>query len=236
VRALLDLTAPIACVCCGRHGEAELCARCAEDLRPLVAPLCLRCGAPAAAELNECDQCRDLEGFGRARSLVVYAEPARSLTLVLKRRGRRALARSIGGLAARLAEAHGLVSETHVVTFVPAPKRARRVGFDHAELIARATARTIGCPVRRALVRVGGGPRQADVPFADRRDNVRRRFAPRPIPRPITGPVLLVDDVFTTGATAEACSIALLQAGATSVDVVTWARTLRRRSVSILSA
>jgi predicted amidophosphoribosyltransferase len=60
----------------------------------------------------------------------------------------------------------------------------------------------------------------------ERRDNVRDRFSSRPV----KGRVLLVDDVYTTGATAEACSNVLLQAGADSVDVITWARTLRIRS------
>jgi predicted amidophosphoribosyltransferase len=74
------------------------------------------------------------------------------------------------------------------------------------------------------LVRAHDGPRQADVPFTDRRRNVEGRF----VAVKAKGSVLLVDDVFTTGATAEACAEALKKAGADRVDVVTWARTLRR--------
>lgn len=174
---------------------------------------------------SRCDGCADLGGFRRARSLVVFAEPARRLTLDLKRRGRGALARSIGRLLADLASAHGLADHAQTVTFVPAGGRARVLGFDHAELLARAAGRVLGIRMTRLVVRVNDGPRQADVAFAERRSNVRGRFAARPA----RGHVLLVDDVFTTGSTAEACALALLEAGATSVDVVTWARTLRRR-------
>ena len=161
-------------------------------------------------------------GFERARSLVVFAEPARALTLSLKRYGRRSTAAGIGGLLAALASSHGLHAGT--VTFVPGGRAARSRGFDHAELLARSVARSLGSRVERLLTRTDDGPRQADVSFADRRTNVRQRFAARAT----AGTILLVDDVFTTGATAEACATALTRAGAVSVDVVTWARTLRR--------
>jgi competence protein ComFC len=182
-------------------------------------------GAPSPAEVGRCAGCERVEGFRRARSLVVFAEPARALTLALKRKGRRALAAAVGGLIADLAVRDGLLTtEDVIVTFVPAGKRANRAGFDHARLLAAATAATLGARMRPLLVRTTEGPRQADVPLAERRRNVCGRFSARPT----EGSVLLVDDVFTTGATAEACSRALLHAGADAVDVVTWARTLRR--------
>jgi predicted amidophosphoribosyltransferase len=172
--------------------------------------------------------CSELGGFRRARSLVVFAEPARSLTLALKRRARTSSIAAVGGLLARLARREGLAGgndPVSVVTFVPAGRSAGRRGFDHAELIARAASAALGVRTGRLLVRAEEGPRQADVALADRRANVRDRFAAKPVDRP----VLLVDDVYTTGATAEACATALTRSGAPSVDVLTWARTLRRR-------
>lgn len=222
MRALLDLIAPIRCLHCGATSDAELCGSCAERVHVLEPPLCERCGAPVERDVRACPGCRDLTGFRRARSLAVYAEPVRVVTLALKRRGRRGLASSIGELLAGLAQQAELRPD--VVTFVPAGAKARRGGFDHAELIARATARFLGLPARSLLTRRHDGPRQADVPFARRRINVRDRFAADVA----TGNVLLVDDVFTTGATAEACSRALVASGAVGVDVLTWARTLRR--------
>jgi predicted amidophosphoribosyltransferase len=121
---------------------------------------------------------------------------------------------------ARRAELRG-----EAVTFVPGGRHARRVGFDQAELLARAVGRSMRLPVRRHLFRVREGPRQADVPMAERSANVEGRFASRRL----SGTVLLIDDVYTTGATAQACALALLESGAERVDVVTWARTVRRR-------
>jgi predicted amidophosphoribosyltransferase len=215
---LADLIAPTTCVACGAHGD-DLCVSCAEHVIVLGAPLCPRCGGPQHDTSSRC-ACRDLTGFDRARSLVVFAEPVRALTLRLKRRGTTNTAAAIGSLLAELVRRHELHAET--VTFVPAvPGR----GFDHAQLIARATARELGLPAKALLRRTGRGPRQADVPLTQRRANVRDRFVARTSP----GRILLVDDVFTTGATAEACGLALRASGAAAVNVVTWARALRRR-------
>lgn len=220
---MFDLAAPIRCASCGADSDGDLCAKCAESVVAIRSPMCARCGAPSDGLVEACAQCLGLSGFTRARSVVAYAEPARSITLALKRRGARELAYVMSGLMARVVTRDGLSGE--VVTFVPGGRRARREGFDQADLLARGVGRAMALPVRRHLFRACEGPRQADVSMAERRGNVRDRFAARPV----AGAVLLVDDVYTTGATAEACSLALLTSGAGSVDVLTWARTVRRR-------
>lgn len=223
MRALIDLAAPPRCVACGRGSDADLCVPCAHKIDVVAGSVCGRCGAPSASNRDVCRQCVDLAGFRRARSVVVFAEPARSLTLSLKRRGARGLAYTMGSLMAEVGIRAGLAGD--VVAFVPGGRRARRAGFDQAELLARGVARRLGIPVGGSLSRVREGPRQADVSMRERRSNVSDRFGSRPV----RGRVLLVDDVYTTGATAEACSSVLLRAGVTSVDVITWARTLRLR-------
>lgn len=224
MRALLDLVAPDRCAACGGTSDGELCERCAERVVVLAGALCRRCGAPLRFERRRCP-CTDLSGFRYARSLVAFAQPARSLTLALKRRARPDTVCAVGSLLAALALREGLRPDDGVVTYVPAGRSAKGRGFDHAALIARATATALGLRVERLLVRAREGPRQADVPMSERRSNVAGRFTAEPVRRP----VLLVDDVFTTGATAEACAVALASAGAPAVDVLTWARTLRRR-------
>lgn len=174
--------------------------------------MCARCGAP------RCSGCAGLAGFDRARSVVVYRDHARSLALALKRRGRAGLAQDMAELMAAVVLRDELSRGT--VTCVPG-----RSGGDHAELLGRAVADALGRPWIRALKRSRSGPRQSEAPSHRRRSNARRRFAPR---RRVGGDVLLVDDIITTGATAEACALALLEAGARRVDVVTWARTMRR--------
>jgi predicted amidophosphoribosyltransferase len=225
MRGLVELVAPVRCGACGEVGE-ELCERCARDVAVLGPPWCRRCGTPGDA--SPCPACSGLGGFARARSLVAFVEPARRLTLDLKRRGRRRLAGAIGELLASLAEREG-IEVADAVTWVPGGRSTIRAGYDHTRLLATATAAALGLPALGLLRRAAEGPRQADVPLERRRSNVRGRFV-------VTGAagsapvVLLVDDVFTTGATAEACSMALTSAGATSVDVITWARTLRSRA------
>lgn len=186
----------------------------------LNGPLCVRCGGPWTSPSCACE---GLVGFARARSLVVFAEPARALTLAVKRRGTSAASRAIGSLLAGLCRREGL--DPDVVTFVPGGRASALRGFDHAELIATAAGHQLGVSVGKLLRRTREGPRQADVPLAARRSNVSGRFAARRA----AGRVLIVDDVFTTGATAEACALALTAAGADSVDVVTWARTVLRQ-------
>jgi predicted amidophosphoribosyltransferase len=223
VRALLDLVAPDRCVACEAASDGELCRACAAEVA-ILASGCERCGNPRTSPRAPCP-CQELGSFRRARSLVVFAEPARSLTLALKRRARPSTISAVGDLLAALARREGLVVSDTVVTHVPAGRAAARRGFDHAGLIARATATALGVRAARLLVRAREGPRQADVPLDRRRANVAGRFAARSV----DVAVLLVDDVYTTGATAEACAEALTKAGAASVDVLTWARTLRRR-------
>ncbi len=219
MRTALDLAAPIRCVACDDASDGELCGSCAGRITVVRRPFCERCGLPNAPA--RCP-CAALEGFVRARSLVAFAEPARSLTLAMKRRGRPALVRDVGSLVAALAIREELSCD--VVCFVPAGRRARHRGFDPARLLAAAVARRLGVPMRPLLARIDDGPRQADVAMSARRANVRGRFDAKRA----DGTVLLVDDVYTTGATAEACSVALVRAGASEVNVLTWARTLRR--------
>lgn len=222
MRSLVELVAPLRCVGCGDTADGELCLDCAHDVVPLAPPWCERCGTPTAKGTGRCSACAPLEWVDRARSVVVFADPARRLTLALKRRGRRGLARDIASLMTATAVRERLTGDA--VTWVPGGRGARHAGFDHTALLARALARSLGRPAVGLLRRALDGPRQADVPLAARRSNVSGRFTAARA----GGRVLLVDDVLTTGATVEACAKALHRAGATRVDVITWARTLRR--------
>lgn len=132
-----------------------------------------------------------------------------------------------GPLASCLAEnlsAHAAaLGQPVVVVPVPLhPSRLAQRGFDQATPFARAVARVLGVPFRRALRRVRATPPQSRLSAAARRANVHDAFAS--VARVPPGAVVLVDDVLTTGATASACAACLLAAGAERVVVVTLAR------------
>jgi predicted amidophosphoribosyltransferase len=160
-------------------------------------------------------------GLDSCRALAAYDDAVREAVVGLKNRDQRALVPELATSLARLVPAvPGLV-----VTWAPtAPARRRRRGFDQAELLARAVARRARLPVARLLVRRPGPP-QAGRDAAARRSNPA--FAAR---RRCVAPVLLVDDVSTTGATLSAAAQALRAAGAPSVHGLVVARAPLPRS------
>jgi ComF family protein len=143
----------------------------------------------------------------------------------LKYSGRRRIASTLGRLASR-AVLSGDLHRASAVIPVPLSRRRRRErGFNQAELVARAVARETGIRlVTRALAKTSERPPQAGLSAAARRRNAAGAYRAR-LPRTLRGEaVLLVDDVMTTGATAEAAARALLRGGAGAVDVLTLAR------------
>jgi ComF family protein len=141
-----------------------------------------------------------------------------------------------GPLGAMLSDA--LPREKAFDFILPMPMHWRRRwsrGFNQASLLARVLARRLNLPVTAAVRRRKATPAQAGLTAAQRRSNMSGAFA---VVRPeaVKGKrVLLVDDVFTTGATAGACARALKRAGATHITVLTVARADRRMPDSVVS-
>ncbi|MBN1858736.1 ComF family protein [Candidatus Bipolaricaulota bacterium] len=174
--------------------------------------LCVRCGTHK-------------RGFAQAIALGPYAEGWRRLILHLKAGSDRIVA---GFLSARLAEElrQQPLLAPNIITFVPMTARERRCrGFNQSRLLAVGTAHRCGLPVARLLTKRVDTRRQSLLGAEQRRANLREAFrAVRSSPEVKSESVLLVDDVFTTGATAEACSQALLNAGYREVTVLVVAR------------
>jgi predicted amidophosphoribosyltransferase len=159
--------------------------------------------------------------FASARAAVIYAGPARALVHGWKERGLRRGA----GLAADLVLSRLAAPIADVVTAVPPDgERLLRRGHHPAEALAQALGVGWNLPVAHLLTRTRASSRQTGLRLDERRRNVVGAFAARgAIPRA----VLLVDDVYTTGATVSAGATALRAAGAHTVHVVTFARTVR---------
>ena len=217
---MLDLLLPQRCVVCGCGGR-QLCAGCREELPRLEPPLCSRCGAPTAWPVERCRECAGRRlGFASARAAVGYDVAARRFVHSWKERGLRRLAAE----AAQLVVERLPAPEVDALTFVPAD-RGRRLerGHNPAERLALELAVAWALPCLPLLERTRGG-RQRGSSAAERR-TVRGSFrATRASPRKVA----VIDDVYTTGATAAAAATALRAAGARRVEAIAFARALRR--------
>jgi len=218
---MLDLLLPRRCLVCGAGGT-QLCDGCLERLPRIEPPLCERCGAPTAWPVARCRECAGRRlAFASARAAVVYDEAVRRIVGGWKERGLRRLADDAAALVVEALPHPGAVT----VTFVP-PDAGRRLERGHhpAERLAEALAARWELPCAPLLARAGAARRQRGLSLAERRRNVSRAFhgtgrAP--------ARVLLVDDVYTSGATVAAAASALRAAGARRVAVATFARALR---------
>ena len=218
---LLDFVFPRRCVVCGADG-AVLCSRCEAGLQRLAGPQCERCGAPTAWPVERCRECAGRRvAFARARAAVAYDDSAKRLVGAWKERGQRKLAE----IAADVVDGAVARPSAYTLTFVPADEnRLLRRGHNPAQRLAVELGARWQLPVVPLLVRAPGRAAQKGLTLAERRKNVRGAFAATgPVPRT----VVLVDDVYTSGATVSAAATALRKGGARRVEVVTFARAVR---------
>lgn len=209
------------------------------ELTFLSAPCCARCGFPFEEDAGPdayCGACTAEEPvYDRARAALAYDDNSRKLVLDIKRAARRDGLKVYASWM-RLAGAD-LLADADVI--VPAPLHwTRLIGrrFNQATWLAQTLAAGSAKKVDLfALQRTKRRKSQAGLNANQRRRNVQGAFKVSGAgARRIKGKaVLLVDDVFTTGATAEACARALKRAGASRVDVLTLARVVRPVDVTI---
>jgi len=236
---LLHLVFPTPCHACqrplGRGRHSALCRACWDALERVAQAGCQRCGWPfpaaaagRGAERPLCQRCREThDRFEAARAVLLYRDGgiARAAILLCKHGRRLGLLRQLAALLAAEAPADLMGRTWDAAVPVPLHWRRRwRRGFNQAEALALAVGRRHQLPVeRRCLVRVRPTPPQHGDAAARQR-NVLNAFVVRRAERIAGKRLLLVDDVFTTGATANACAAALLAAGAAAVGVLTLAR------------
>jgi predicted amidophosphoribosyltransferase len=220
--AILDLLLPPRCVACGAADEL-LCSECRAQVLVLAGTVCARCGCPTAWAVERCGECAGRRiSFASARAAVAYDGPVPPLVLAWKERG----LRRVTGLAADLVGDTVPRPAVDALAFVPGePDRVGWRGLNTAEALARALGVRWEIPVERLLERTRGARPQRGLSRTQRRANVREAFRARGRAPATVG---LVDDVYTTGATALAASTELRRAGARIVHVVTFARVVRR--------
>ncbi len=208
--------------------DHRFCARCWDGLTLLGPPWCAACALPFGFDRGAgalCGACvAEAPPYAGARAAVAYGAVARTVALRLKYGGRAAFAVTAARLMRRL-----LPADAELI--VPVPLHRWRLwgrGYNQAALIADTLGRTDGIAVARdLLLRRRATPVLRGLSPPARRRAVGRAFALADGRDDARGRhVVLVDDVFTTGATAHACTRALLAGGAAQVTVLAWARVI----------
>jgi ComF family protein len=237
--ALLTLVYPQACVICQRSVERRAlgvaCEDCWNSTRLFTADetSCWKCGAPfigseVLSNRTEvrCHRC-DSFAFTAARACGIYEKALREVVLNLKRQPH--VPEFVVDSLVNTASREPLNESTLIVPVPLHQHRLQMRGFNQASIIARALSTSLQLPINEvSLNRTSHTEKyRAGLDVKGRSDTVAQAFEAA-YPRLIAGEkILLIDDVFTTGATAAACAKALIEAGADSVFVLTVARTGR---------
>lgn len=226
----LDTLLPLDCCGCGepvRGGPLRyLCELCFRAMDWILPPYCQRCGSPGPEECSRC--VRESPAYGRCRFLFAFAGPGRGYAHDLKYRGARLLLRDLEVLVRSVP---GFVEHLNGAILIPVPlhpRKRRKRGFNQSEWIAEALVDLAeGAEMNPVLERVRPTGTQTDLSRPMRRENVKNAFALRPRTR-LDGErrYVVIDDVFTTGSTLEACVRALHAGGASEVDALALAHEL----------
>lgn len=239
----LDLLYPRKCGGCGeilrpdsRDGLFFLCPDCADDFVKVSSPMCTLCGMPFISEHGPdhvCGGCLEKSHrFSRARALGVYDGPLRKTIHGFKFHRKLSLLKPLEALLYEAFSSHFGAGRHDAA--IPAPlhrQRLRERGFNQSFLLIRnwGGKKFPGAPPAspRAMERVRKTRPQAGLKASERAKNIKGAFEVKRPDLVENKRILLVDDVFTTGATANECARVLKKAGAESVDVLTLAVVVR---------
>ena len=235
--ALWQLLFPRVCPVCGQilvkkltEGDDPpfICPACYDKLRFVGEAGCLKCSRPVPEEEEYCDDCRKRKSmFDRGRALLLHDENARQILYDLKYRNRRDNADFLGNeMAMQMAATLHMWNADALIPVPLHPRRQRARGYNQAELIAQAISfwtkqlQGLEIPVLcNCLFRTTYTRPQKELGSNDREQNLQHVFRAE-LPAHIKR-VILVDDIFTSGATLSACAGALKNAGAERVFFLT---------------
>ena len=229
-RIVLDFALPARCGGCGSIVDEvdSFCIECWRQIEWLGIGGCIVCGLPLhSTDADTCAAClAKPPRLARMRSAVAYDDITRAIAIRLKHGRKVALARTMARYMAPLISAPKDDS-----ILIPGPLHRGRLwrrGFNQSAIVARELSRRLNVPLSvDALKRVKSTPPLKGLNMLQRRRTVSGAFRANPKAKLQGRAVILVDDVLTTGSTADACARALKRAGAARVELVSWARVIR---------
>jgi ComF family protein len=231
---ILHLLFPKECVHCGRlldyRNREYLCSVCRELITPICPPLCDQCGRPLPGEIEyqfNCSDCRENPPrFRRARSAFLLTGPGKSLVLKYKYSSNPYLSAPAINRLIKTGREEYCWSDYDLIVPVPLhPRKARERGFNQSGVLSGGLNRRTGIKLsRKTLVRTRYTKTQTRLSRQERQNNVKGAFRVSNRADLSGKSILLVDDVFTTGATVNECARMLIKAGVVEIDVLTLAR------------
>ena len=228
---VLHWVLPLTCYHCSEdlpEGlEDPLCAACLKAVAPYDGLACVRCSVPLKYGGAHCWKCRKLPrgSLNLLRTVTLFGPQVRAVLHAFKYESRRHLAAPVGDWLVDAYLRDPEIQGAHAIVPVPLhPSRLRERGFNQAEELAKRLSEKSGVPVRQLLIRRRQTRAQADLDKEERLKNVEDAFFAQRGAKMKGKTVLLVDDVATTGATLEACALALKRIGIRTVNALVVAR------------
>ena len=221
---ILNLLYPPVCPFCGGIYKGGVCPECRKKLTVITEPRCIHCGKPLDREEQEyCADCRKKDSYiTQGRALWVHSDPVPRAVYRFKYHNRR----GYGVVFAREMAGHyeEWIRKCKIDLIVPVPlhpSKKRKRGFNQAEILAKTLSEETGIPVRTdVLFRIRKTKPQKELGPSERKANLKGAFAVSASWK-AAGNVLLVDDIYTTGSTAERCAYMLKRAGVQNVWFLT---------------
>lgn len=222
------------CIGCNQRlatGESFLCASCERKLEAIFPPVCSKCGRPLAIKKglsgvgSLCMDCRNIRHyFVQARAYGHYDGVLKKLIYEFKYRRRPEMAEFLGDKMHSIIKSLGWPCFDWVIPVPLHKKRLAQRGYNQSKLLAAVIARRSGIPLHDGLIRIKPTEHQTLLDKRLRWKNLQDAFKALDKTKIEAKTILLVDDVYTTGSTADACTKTLLLAGADKVFVLTCAR------------
>ena len=238
----LDWLYPPTCMACRTllplnnkpQRDLWLCTRCQELFEPVTAPMCNKCGMPTENPVEKCSSCYSKTlHFNQNRAAFTYNELMRDMMHELKFRNKKYIAQGLGRLWAHLLQE---ICYTSTITdianyiFVPLPmhkKKQKERGFNQAEILTTELSKALKIPAESTLERILDTPPQSGLHPQLRAENVEGVFTISPNFNPAGKSYILIDDIYTTGASLNECARTLKNAGAYNILCMTLAITVK---------